>query len=186
MSLFKPLFSNEKNWCMEYHKVRGASYFTMTVLCQRIYYKPQMFLLVSTYLPPKSLCLLLNSAVHQMKCLKVNNIKSKCLVWGGSLTHAEWYVFAHLDGLPSLDLLCCFKWVNKVMLYNFVQVGWLISVFLPGGGCQYFSSGLKCVGTEEHPGPDPLLLPLPHEPGEESCVTAVWEILQACFSAEIW
>lgn len=44
-------------------------------------------------------------------------------------------------------------------------------VFSPGGGGQYLSPGLKCFGAEEHSGPDPLLLPLPHEPGEESCVT---------------
>lgn len=37
----------------------------------------------------------------------------------------------------------------------------------PGGGCQYLSPGLKCAGAEEHSGPDPLLLPLPHEPGKK-------------------
>lgn len=39
-----------------------------------------------------------------------------------------------------------------------------------GGGGQYLSPGFKCVGAEEHSGPDPFLLPLPHEPGNGVCV----------------
>lgn len=42
-----------------------------------------------------------------------------------------------------------------------------VSLFFPGGGCQYLSPGLKRVGAEEHPGPNPLLFPIPHEPGME-------------------
>lgn len=43
-----------------------------------------------------------------------------------------------------------------------------VCLFSPGGGGQYLSPGLECVGAEEHPGPDPLLLPLPHEPGNKA------------------
>lgn len=61
-----------------------------------------------------------------------------------------------------------------------------VSLFSPGGGGQYLSPGLKCVGAEEHPGPDPLLLPLPYEPGKDSCGTEVWLNVQACVLTAVW
>ncbi len=85
-----------------------------------------------------------------------------------------------------------FKWVNSIILYNVLHVfnvGRLsnnVSLLSPGGGGQYLSPRLKCVGAEEHPGPDPLLLPLPYEPGKEGCVTEVWLIPQACVLTAAW
>lgn len=36
-----------------------------------------------------------------------------------------------------------------------------------GRGSQHVSAGLQCSGPEEHPGPDPLLLPISHESGKD-------------------
>ena len=64
----------------------------------------------------------------------------------------------------------------------------LCVVSLPaGGGSQHIGAGLQCSGPEEHPGPDPLLLPISHESGKDrsallcqhcsahkTAVTALW------------
>lgn len=48
-----------------------------------------------------------------------------------------------------------------------------VSGFWTGGGRQHLGPGLERAGTEEHAGSDPLLLPLPHEPGTQKIQSTI-------------
>lgn len=77
--------------------------------------------------------------------------------FGTSSAKLEPSSLLRLSGSP-----CGFELALTVTLY--AHKNWFL--VLPGGGSQHLSPGLQCFGAEEHSGLDPLLLPLPHEPGQ--------------------